>query len=119
MVHKTGDPGVRHPMSKRIDREKKTIKAMIVIFCREQHGTKAGNLCNECTTLMEYANQKLNKCKFQDQKPTCARCPIHCYRPDMRVKVKEVMRFSGPKMTLRHPWLALCHLIDGFRRLKD
>jgi hypothetical protein len=106
------------PMSNRIDREKRTIKAMINIFCREQHGSKAGGLCDECNTLMQYAYLKLDKCRFKDQKPTCAKCPIHCYRPDMRERVKGVMRFSGPKMTLRHPWLALCHLIDGLRSPK-
>jgi hypothetical protein len=33
----------------------------------------------------------------------------------MRDRVKEVMRFSGPRMLLRHPILAIRHLLDGRR----
>jgi hypothetical protein len=34
----------------------------------------------------------------------------------MREKVRGVMRYSGPRMTFRHPVLALFHFIDGLRR---
>ncbi|MCK5227056.1 MAG: nitrous oxide-stimulated promoter family protein, partial [Desulfobulbaceae bacterium] len=47
---------------------------------------------------------------------TCGNCPIHCYKPKMRKKVREVMRYAGPRMIWRHPFLALCHTIDGMRK---
>jgi hypothetical protein len=32
----------------------------------------------------------------------------------MREAVREVMRYAGPRMALRHPILAFLHLLDGF-----
>jgi hypothetical protein len=29
--------------------------------------------------------------------------------------VRDVMRYAGPRMLTRHPWLAIAHLIDGQR----
>jgi hypothetical protein len=39
---------------------------------------------------------------------------IHCYKPAMREKIKNVMRYSGPRVTFRHPILALFHVIDSY-----
>jgi hypothetical protein len=49
------------------------------------------------------------------RKRRCARA-AHCYRPEMRQRVREVMRFAGPKMLLRHPLLAVRHLLDERRK---
>jgi hypothetical protein len=72
-------------------------------------------LCTDCVELRQYAFARLEKCRYQDDKPTCAKCPVHCYRPEMREKVRVVMRYSGPRMMLRHPVLAIAHIIDGRR----
>jgi hypothetical protein len=85
---------------------------MIRLTCRRQHGRRSG-LCDECETLQAYAMQRLDRCRFGPDKPTCANCPVHCYRPDMRERIREVMRFAGPRMLWRHPLLALLHLRDG------
>ncbi len=69
-----------HP---RITRERKTVEAMIGIYCQDRHGTGNG-LCPECEVLRDYARQRLQKCPFQEGKTTCAKCPVHCYKPDMR-----------------------------------
>jgi len=87
---------------------------MIDIYCRSHHG-KTGVLCDGCSELAAYARRRLEKCPYGDEKPTCTKCPIHCYRPEMRQKTQEVMAFSGSRMTTRHPILALLHLIDGLR----
>jgi len=97
-----------------IAREKKTIAAMVAIYCRKQHGQNS-SLCEECSELLEYATCRLDRCPYGPQKTTCAKCPIHCYKPQMRDRVKQVMRFSGPRMLLRHPILAIGHLLDGRR----
>jgi len=96
-------------------REDKTISAMIRLYCRSQHESKDG-LCLECEELLDYAKVRLSKCPFQENKTTCAKCPVHCYKPVMREKVRVVMRYAGPRMLYRHPVLALFHLIDGFRK---
>ena len=103
-----------HP---RILRERKTIEAMIEIYCKDLH-EEDGKLCSECNELFGYAIMRLDKCPFQGKKTTCAKCPIHCYRPEMRTKVREVMKHSGPRMLFKHPILALHHLLDGPKKSK-
>jgi hypothetical protein len=98
----------------RIEREKKTVEAMVRLYCRNLHGERHA-LCGECTGLLEYARLRLDHCPFQEGKTTCAKCPVHCYRPEMRERVRAVMRYSGPRMILSHPLLALHHLLDGRR----
>jgi hypothetical protein len=49
-------------------------------------------------------------------KTTCGKCLVHCYQPQMREKVKTVMRHAGPAMLLHHPVLAMQHAIDGFKK---
>ena len=85
---------------------------MAAIYCRQQHGSRQG-LCPACAELLQYAHTRLERCPFQAEKPTCARCPVHCYRPDMRQRVRAVMRYAGPRMLLYHPILAILHLLDG------
>ena len=101
-----------HP---RLAREHKTIEAMIGIYCHRQHGTKM-ELCLECQELLDYATVRLEKCPFQEEKPTCANCPVHCYRPEMQERIRDVMRFSGPHMAYRHPILSFMHLVVDNRR---
>jgi hypothetical protein len=96
-------------------REERTIETMVRLYCRDQHGSR-GALCDECDTLLAYARERLVRCAFQTDKTTCARCPVHCYRPVMREQVREVMRYAGPRMLTRHPWLAVLHLLDRLRR---
>jgi hypothetical protein len=101
-----------HP---RIRREKKTIEAMVRIYCKNHHEGQS-ELCPECNELLEYAKKRLDKCPFQEKKTTCGKCLIHCYQPQMREKVKKVMRYAGPRMLLHHPVLAMHHAIDGFKK---
>jgi hypothetical protein len=101
-----------------MDRERRTIDAMVRIYCRDHHG-RGGGLCGQCTELRDYAFARLDRCRYQDGKPTCANCPVHCYRPDMRDRVRAVMRYSGPRMLLRHPYLAIAHLRDGRRMVPE
>ena len=99
----------------RMRRESKTIEAMIRLYCHDHHGSK-DELCPECRELLDYVLVRLDRCPFRENKPTCAKCPVHCYQPDMREKVRAVMRYAGPRMLYRHPVLAVLHLIDGFRK---
>ena len=99
----------------RLARERRTIEAMIRLYCRDHHAPPEGGLCPECRELLEYAEQRLARCPFQEGKTTCAKCPVHCYRPAMRERVRAVMRYAGPRMIRRHPVLALLHLLDSRR----
>ena len=88
---------------------------MIGMYCRRHHnGTE---ICEECAGLLQYARQRLEKCPFGEGKTTCAKCQVHCYKPDMRQKIRVVMRYSGPRMLFRHPVMAFRHLLDGRRKI--
>ncbi|MBP1759917.1 MAG: Nitrous oxide-stimulated promoter [Firmicutes bacterium] len=102
-------------MSNRLEREKATVKTMIKLYCKGHHQSD-GELCSGCKKLLEYAMSRLNHCKFGESKPTCAKCPVHCYKPEMRERIKETMRYSGPKMIYTQPIAAIRHLIDGMRK---
>jgi len=97
-------------------REHKTVELMIALYCKDHHQTTQG-LCADCEILAEYAGLRLANCPFQENKTTCGNCPIHCYKPKMREKVREVMRYAGPRMIWHHPLLAFGHMIDGRRKV--
>lgn len=101
----------RHP---RKIREYRTIAAMIRIYCRAHHHAGAVP-CQACSQLLDYADRRLDTCPFHEDKPVCNKCTVHCYSKSMRERVRAVMRFSGPRMLYRHPWLALRHLLDTRR----
>ena len=96
----------------RIEREKKTITLMVDIYCQKKHGNKKGELCEECKELLEYAHKRLSFCKFGENKSTCSRGPIHCYKKDMKEKVKEVMKFSGPRLIIHNPIELVRHALN-------
>jgi hypothetical protein len=98
------------PLPPNIQRDQKTVAAMVRIYCADKHGSRGGTLCEACAGLLDYADERLAKCPFQEEKTTCRDCPIHCYRPVERTTMKEVMRYAGPRMLLRHPLLAVRHL---------
>jgi hypothetical protein len=108
-------PQPPNPGHKRMKREKKTIGYMVDIYCKDHHSTQ-GELCAECIEFRTYAFLRLDKCPFQEKKSTCGKCIIHCYKPDMKEKVKIVMRYSGPRMLLHHPSLAFHHAWDARRK---
>ena len=89
--------------------DKKTVIAMITLYCNKNHKSK--QLCPTCRDLLNYSIGRMDSCVFGIKKPACSHCPVHCYKPQMRNSIKEVMRFSGPRMLLRHPILALRHIL--------
>ncbi|MEH7049787.1 MULTISPECIES: nitrous oxide-stimulated promoter family protein [Bacillus] len=101
----------------RIEREEKTISIMIDMYCKNEH--EQDTICEECQKLKEYAYFRLSKCPFQEKKPACQNCKIHCYKPDMKDFVKDVMKKSGPKMILKYPYFAVMHVVDTMKKAPD
>ncbi len=95
----------------RTDRERKTVKVIIELYCKLKHGTR-NELCGECGKLLAYAQRKLIQCPMGENKPACTKCPVHCYEEEMRERIRKIMRFSGPRMLFYHPVLTIFHLID-------
>lgn len=98
------------------EREKQVVTLMIQLYCKKKHGTQA--LCPECAALLQYAFSRSERCPFMESKTFCSNCRVHCYKPDMREKIRQVMRFSGPLMIFYHPVLAIRHVIESRREKK-
>lgn len=103
------------------EKEKLIVGEMIKLYCRKNHGTK-NELCKECQSLKDYAEMRSDKCPFMETKTFCSNCKVHCYKAEMREKIRQVMRFSGPRMIFYHPIMAINHLIQSKkekRKLED
>jgi len=98
-----------------MQRESATVTAMVRIYCRDQHKLSIDD-CESCDELHRYAQERLDRCPFGEGKTTCKNCPVHCYKPSMKEEVRQVMRYAGPRMILRHPILTIYHFIDERRK---
>ena len=96
------------------EKEIKVVSLMIRLYCKKNHKQKDG-LCPECQELLDYVKFRRSKCPFGDNKPFCSNCKIHCYKPDMKEKIRIVMRFSGPRMLFYHPIIAIRHVTETLR----
>lgn len=105
------------PLSGRLRREFTTMRHMVGLYCQAHHAGQGGRPCPQCAGFLQYAERRLRKCPYAADKPTCANCPVHCYKKAPREFARQVMRYAGPRMMTRHPYLALMHLIDGRRQV--
>lgn len=111
-------------------KEQQVVTRMIELYCRKKHkdcrkdtvdekntvgGHKKYTLCEDCRRLSEYAVARSEKCPFMENKTFCSNCKVHCYKPEMREEIRKVMRFSGPRMLLYHPGMAIWHVVTGFQ----
>ena len=101
---------------RRLAREHLTMTRMIEIYCGDKHESPAGELCTSCRDFLDYAERRLEKCPYGGDKPTCANCPVHCYKHERREEARRIMRYAGPRMLLRHPLLTVAHKFDGLRK---
>ena len=97
-------------------REKQIVAEMIRLYCRKKHGQN--ELCPECAQLLQYASQRSDRCPFMETKTFCSNCRVHCYKAEMREKIRIVMRFSGPRMLFHHPVAAIRHALLTLREKK-
>lgn len=102
------------------EKEKQIVDLMLRIYCKYKHtGEKhEEKLCEECEKLRAYARTRVDKCPFMETKTFCSNCRVHCYRKDMREKIRDVMRFSGPRMLFYHPVMAVKHVLTTVREKK-
>ena len=108
--------------------EAEMVSQMIALYCRGHHrgevveaaprvrvGRRDVALCPACAELREYALGRIARCPHMGTKTYCSACPTHCYRPGMRVRIRDVMRWSGPRMPLYKPGSALRHALVTLR----
>lgn len=102
------------------EKEKQIVDLMIHLYCRKKHKTveKHHGLCEECEKLRDYAAMRVDKCPFMETKTFCSNCRVHCYKPQMREEIRNVMRFAGPRMLFYHPIMAIRHVITSAKEKK-
>lgn len=94
-------------------KEKSIIKLMIKIYCKGNCDKNNQNeMCFSCKNLLNYANEKIDKCPFIESKTFCSKCKIHCYDELNRKQIKKVMKYSGPRMLFYNPVLVFKHLLS-------
>mgnify|MGYP004526441969 FL=1 len=104
---------------KTFERDAQTLRVMTQMYCANHHGTNCKSvggdrgsntgddlLCEQCSAVLAYSLERTARCPHE-HKGNCKECPIHCYKPDMRAAIKEIMSYAGPRMLYAHPLLAL------------
>ncbi|PSU69857.1 nitrous oxide-stimulated promoter family protein [Photobacterium phosphoreum] len=104
-----------------LNTEFNTITAMIDLYCLRHHQPNTGKFqrCADCEQFRTYVKQRLDRCPYGEKKPSCKQCPIHCYKPQQKLKSQTIMRYSGPKMLVKHPIMAIRHLIHDKRAVPE
>lgn len=95
------------------EKEMEVVSKMIRLYCAKNHGANKGVLCAQCRELLEYVQYRRSVCPFSDNKLFCSNCKIHCYKSEMREQIRVVMRFSGPRLILKHPIVTLRHILQS------
>ncbi len=112
---------MKKDINKKREQEKEMVSRMIALYCHKKHGGnggRKGELCEACKELDAYARMRSDKCPFMETKTFCSNCKVHCYKHDMREQIREVMRFSGPRMLFINPVAAIRHVIENVKEKK-
>lgn len=94
----------------KIEREKKTVRMMIELYCH--HHLKQNSMPKEYQRLTEFACRRLDHCKYGERKTACKDCPTHCYAPKEREQIRKIMRWVGPRMIFYSPKEAIRHILN-------
>ena len=111
--------------------DRKVVRTMIGMYCRAHHaaarpadvasdgaaGDRAG-LCPDCAELADYCDRRVDRCPLGDRKTSCRKCTISCYDDPHRKAIRAAMRYAGPRMLFRHPWMALKQLFHELRPVR-
>lgn len=108
-----GTEKMEKTIEKKRKKEQAVVREMIFLYCRKKH--RRSELCPSCRELLGYAQMRSECCPFMETKTFCSNCRVHCYKLQMREKIREVMAFSGPRMMLYHPVMAVWHAACSVR----
>ncbi len=92
----------------------KTLHRMHMIYCKHNnHKVRLDNngLCQSCQNLLNYSLLKTSKCKHKEKGRLCSSCKNHCFSHEKRSQIRQLMRFSGPRLFLSNPILSIRYLI--------
>ena len=95
----------------KIEREKQIVRRMIELYCRHKLHTK--EMPEEYQRLTDFSARRLDHCRWGENKPACKNCPIHCYPRKEREQIRQIMRWTGPRMLLFAPLEVVRHIWDN------
>ena len=91
-------------MGSKVEKDLKVLEKFIQVYCETKHSTRGKpdprELCEECSKTLDYSIHRREVCPL-DPKPTCKKCPTHCFAPFYRQRIRQVMRFSGMHLIKR------------------
>lgn len=98
--------------------DKRNLEAVVVteliqLYCHDKHkgrSKNAKNMCSECQALDTYAQSRIRQCPFMTSKTFCSNCKVHCYDPEEREAIRQVMRYAGPRLLLKRPIIVIHHM---------
>lgn len=101
----------------KVEEEKKTIDFMIRLYCKKNHKSayKEKKLCVECEEIREFAHLRIDKCPMKETKTFCSTCHIHCYGKVKREEIRRIMKWSGPRMLIYNPPMAIKHVLNTLK----
>ena len=99
-------------MSKRQDKDRRTLEAIGRIYCKGNHegaSCDAAGLCTSCREAVDATLQRASECPF-GHAGNCEDCKVHCQRGEAQRRIREIMRYAAPRMALRHPLMTAEYL---------
>ncbi|MCU0724724.1 MAG: nitrous oxide-stimulated promoter family protein [Planctomycetes bacterium] len=114
---------------RQIGKDLRVLGLFVETYCRKHHrdvpreafrmgaldlsptGLGRREVCAECRKLLSHAVAKRARCPLEP-KPSCRLCPVHCYAPVYRQRIREVMKFSGRHLILRGRLHLLLHFLE-------
>lgn len=97
-------------MENKREKKKKTLNFMFDIY-KKSHPQRKEDL----DELKSYAFTRIDKCPNVEEGIYCNTCKIHCFKEDEKEEMRKIMKFSGPRMMIYHPILAMDHLISTIK----
>ncbi len=112
-VNTTARPGT----DRKLRRDLRVLAKFVEVHCRDRHerasvaparlktldldalGSGSSDLCPACSKLLAHAFAKRVRCPL-DPKPACKHCSAHCYQPQYREDIRNIMRYSGRRLAL-------------------
>lgn len=96
------------------------MKQMTALYCRgHKHQLDENGECADCDLLLRYSLSRTQRCPYIEKTLFCSNCPTPCYRPDMKEKMRVMMKYSGPRLFFRRPITVIWHVVyDYFTRVK-
>lgn len=94
-----------------VDKDRQTLEAIGRIFCSAHHNEARDSegLCPSCRATIDATLERAAACPYGHE-TNCEDCRVHCQRGEAQARIREIMRYSAPRMAVRHPLMTMEYL---------